>query len=216
MSSGHFAPVAQRTPRFRLRSCLPQLSLRPPALPGTAVCGHAFAGAAPDLSIGITQVPATAPGHRSRAEDLHAGRKRSGVLLPLWGLPRGYPAGSLLGGRPVGRWGQAGGLCPGRAQRRRSPQPSRQDDALGREHRKYPLQRAPTRACWWGSLAARCPTGQAASRARGGAPAAPSPPRGARGPAPPQAPATAPTSRPARPQTGLASATAVIEQHYAP
>ena len=43
-----------------------------------------------------------------------------------------------------------------------------------------------------------------------------SPPRGARGPAPPQAPATVPASRSARPQTGLASAIALMGQHYAP
>src|SRR5215470_18618059 len=43
----------------------------------------------------------------------------------------------------------------------------------------------------------KMPQWQAASRVRGGAPAAPPPPRGARAPPPPQAPATTPTSRPA-------------------
>ena len=52
-----------------------------------------------------------------------------------------------------------------------------------------------------GEARAQDAPGQAASRVRGGAPAAPSPPHGARDPAPPQTPATTPTSRPVLPRS---------------
>ena len=61
----------------------------------------------------------------------------------------GYPVGSLH--RPCTE------PCPGRARRQCSPQPLRQDNALGREHRNFSLKRASVRACCCISPAANCP-----------------------------------------------------------
>jgi hypothetical protein len=97
MSPGHSAPTAQRTPQFRFASCLPQLSMQPPTPPGTAASPPHPPGAAPDLSIGTTEVLVS-------AQDIVPGPKIStpaekAVMFPLpsW-PPRGYPVGSLLGG----------------------------------------------------------------------------------------------------------------------
>ena len=113
MSPGHSAPAAQRTPQFRFASCLPQLSMQPPTPSGTAASPPHPPGAAPDLSIGTTEVLVS-------AQDIVPGPKIStlaekAVMFPCPSWPhRGHPAGSLLGGRRLADGertiGQPGGL----------------------------------------------------------------------------------------------------------
>jgi hypothetical protein len=71
--------------------------------------------------------------------------------LPTWGPP-GWPMGTVTIGQPGGFVSAE----PKTALR----QPSRQADALGREHRNSPLNALRPRACWWRSPATRCPRGR--------------------------------------------------------
>jgi hypothetical protein len=117
MSPGHFAPGGSAHATIGFASCLPQLSMQPLALPGTAVLRPRPRGAAPDLSIGITEVLVTAQDIVPRAEDLHAGRKKgSNVPLAPLGPTRATRLAPCLGPprRPMGTVtiGQPGGFVP--------------------------------------------------------------------------------------------------------
>jgi hypothetical protein len=101
MSPGHFAPAAQRTPQFRLTSRLPQLSLRRPRFRELLL--RRPPGAAPDLSIGTTEVLVS-------AQDFVPGPKISALAgiavvfaLPLLASP-GLPGWLPTWGPPAGRW----------------------------------------------------------------------------------------------------------------
>jgi hypothetical protein len=87
---------------------------------------------------------------------------------PRLTFPKGCPVGSL------------------RALSRQSPRTARTtalppNDALSREHRKFPFEMRFDPGMLLDKPGHKVPQGQSASRVRGGAPAAPSPPHGARG-----------------------------------
>jgi len=161
MSPGHFAPPAQRTPQVRFASCLPQLSMQPPTLPGTAASPPRQAPRQTDQS-GPPKSwyrPRTSfPGRRSPRWQ----KKQWCSPCPSW-PPRGYPAGSLLGAAdwPMGTVtiGQPGGFVsaePKTALR----QPAGNLMLSAENIEKFPLNEPSTRACWWRNPATRCPMGR--------------------------------------------------------
>jgi hypothetical protein len=90
--------AAERTPRFRFASCLPQLSLRPPTFSGTAAWRPRPRGAAaPDLSIGITEVLVTAQDIVPGLEISTLADKSVVFPLPLLGQPGATRLAPCLG-----------------------------------------------------------------------------------------------------------------------
>ncbi len=188
MSPAHFAPTAQRTPQFRFASCPPQLSMQPPTPPGTAASPPHPPGAAPDLSIGTTEVLVS-------AQDIVPGPKIStlaekAVMFPLpllaspglpgW-LPAWGPPGWPMGTRTIG---QPGGFVLAEPEDGAHGSPPGKMMLSAENIGNFPLNALrPGHAV--GEAHPQDAPGAGSEPGQGWGPAAPSPPRGARGPAPP-------------------------------
>jgi len=187
MSPGHSAPGGSAQATIPLRQ-LPAAAFHAAAYASGNCCFAATSARRRARPINRDyRSPGIGPGHRARAEDLHAGRKSSGVPLAPLGLPGATRLAPYLGsaGCPMGTVtiGHPAALSRLSERRRYGSPPGK--PMLSAEN----IENSPLNALRPGHAGGEArpqdAPGQAASRVRGGAPAAPSPPRGARGPAPP-------------------------------